>query len=169
MTEKSIATAGKTTAEIAADLRACIKRANGGDKAALARVRGWMDNPGAVTMFKGDVAGRAMEQMVRAYSGSAVTREAVIAKLDSLRAELLGEGPACVIERLVVERVVASWLHLHVLEDHYAGGLDGMGLEMAAFYEKAIAIAQKRYLRALKGLHDIRRLALPALHTRARG
>jgi hypothetical protein len=53
------------------------------------------------------------------------------------KAELAGPRPAP-LERLLAERVVACWLHLHHLEAIYYGK-DGMVLELARHYQRCIS------------------------------
>jgi hypothetical protein len=100
--------------------------------------------------------------LVEKYAGTnGVIRESVNRKLEELRAELAGESPTP-LERLLVERVVATWLHLHHLEMAYAGRTD-LSIPLAGYYQKAISAAQMRYLAAIKGLAEVRKLALPVL------
>jgi hypothetical protein len=103
-----------------------------------------------------------VETLVEKFTdNNLLVREALTCKLDLLRAELLGTAPTA-LEKLLVERVVATWLHLHHLEHIYAGKSE-LTLALGGYYQKCISAAQKRYLAAIKGLADVRRLALPAL------
>jgi hypothetical protein len=78
-----------------------------------------------------------------------------------LRAELGGANPTR-LERLLVERIVACWLHLHHLEMIYAGK-ESMSLELGSYYQRSLTSAQKRYLTAIKTLAVVRTLAAPVL------
>jgi hypothetical protein len=82
-------------------------------------------------------------------------------KLDLLRDELAGPNPTP-LERLLIERIVAFWLHLHYLEQIYAQK-DSKSLELGSYYQRSISSAQKRYLAAIKTLAVIRKLAVPVL------
>ena len=82
-------------------------------------------------------------------------------KLDLLRDELAGPNPTP-LERLLVERIVACWLHLHHLEATYSGK-EGMSLALGSYYQRSITSAQKRYLVAIKTLALVRKLAIPVL------
>lgn len=125
-------------------------------------MRALLARTGAADALGGNLAREAVRTLVNAHAGNnLLVREAVTKKLDELRAELLGPAPTA-LERLLVERVAATWLHLHHLEAVYAGK-GSMALTLAAYYQKAITAAQKRYLAAIKGLAEVRRLALPVL------
>ncbi|MBY0457717.1 MAG: hypothetical protein K2V38_10295 [Gemmataceae bacterium] len=149
-------------AQAITEFRATVQKAERGDKSALAAVREWLARPGAADVLCGNLAREAMERLVAAWSGnSPVTREATLRKLDELRAELSGPNPSA-LEKLLVERVVATWLHLYHLEGGYASK-ESMSLSVGLYYQKCLTAAQKRYLAALKGLAEVRRLALPVL------
>src|SRR5262249_27073610 len=76
-------------------------------------------------------------------------------------AELAGPAPTP-LERLLVERIAACWLHLHHLELIYASK-ESMALELGIYFQRSLTAAQKRYLSAIKTLATVRRLALPVL------
>jgi hypothetical protein len=78
-----------------------------------------------------------------------------------MRSELAGASPTP-LERLLVERVVACWLHLHHLEIGYSAQ-ESMSLELGAYYQRCLSSAQKRYLAAIKTLALVRKLAVPVL------
>jgi hypothetical protein len=110
----------------------------------------------------GNLATRAENTLIRKFSGKDLAvSEGIRRKMESLRAELTGATPAP-LERLLVERVVACWLHLYHLETIYAGK-DSMPLELAMHYQKCIDRAHKRYLSAIKTLAVVRKLAVPVL------
>jgi hypothetical protein len=92
---------------------------------------------------------------------SLLVQETLPRKMDLLREELSGPNPTP-LERLLVERVVASWLHLHHLEVAYAQK-ENMSLELGSYYQRSLSAAQKRYLAALKTLALVRKLAVPVL------
>jgi hypothetical protein len=115
-----------------------------------------------VDLFGGDLARRAQRTLIGKFSGqNLLCKEAVTRKLELLRAEVAGGNPTP-LERLLVERIVACWLHLHHLEAHYAHR-ENMSLELDTYYQRSIDRAQKRYLAAIKTLAVVRKLALPVL------
>ncbi len=143
------------------EVNATIRKAEKGDKAALAEVRCWLSTPGAADVLSGNLAQEALQILIGKCTSNPVIREALTRKLDEMRAELSGPTPTP-LEKLLVERVVATWLHLHHLESEFASKAS-YPLELGVYYQKAISAAQKRYLTAIKGLSDVRKLALPVL------
>jgi hypothetical protein len=145
------------------DLTALVRRAEQGDTSAVPALRELMRKaPAAVDIFGGDLAREAQEMLIRKYSGkNLLYRESLTRKLELLRAEVAGGNPTP-LEWLLVERIVACWLHLHHLEMLYAQK-DGMSLELGNYYQRSIDRAQKRYLAAIKTLAQVRKLAVPVV------
>ncbi len=80
-----------------------------------------------------------------------------------MRAELAQQtdGP---LERLLIERVLTTWLQLgyaDVTAAQYAAGK--ADLNWTRYYQERIDRAHKRYLSAIKTLATVRRLARPAV------
>jgi hypothetical protein len=118
--------------------------------------------PEAVDLCGGDLARLSQRTLIAKFSGKNLAfREALLRKLDVLRAELAGPEPTPV-ERLLAERVVSCWLHLHHLEQIYSQK-DSMSLELGDYYQRSIDRAHKRCLAAVKALAVVRRLAVPVL------
>jgi hypothetical protein len=63
---------------------------------------------------------------------------------------------------LLIDRVIATWLHLHHLEMMYATERDSTSATML-FYEKALSYAQQRYFAAIELLGQQRKVVLPPL------
>jgi hypothetical protein len=144
------------------ELQKLVERAQRGDEAALPSVRELLKLPAAVDAFGGDLAREAQRILIGKFSDkNLLLRESVQRKLELLRAELAGASPTP-LERLLVERVVACWLHLHHLEVIYAGK-ESMSLELGAYYQRSLSAAQKRYLSAIRTLALVRKLALPVV------
>ena len=137
-------------------------RAQKGDKAALPALRALLQDPATVDALGGDLARQAQLSLINKFSGkNLLLQEALPRKLELLRAELGGPSPTP-LERLLVERIVSCWLHLHHLEIVFAQR-DSLSLELGTYYQRSIDRAQKRYLAAIKALAVVRRLALPVL------
>jgi hypothetical protein len=151
-----------TPVRSAAEITAIVGKAEKGDPAALAELREWVAIPGSSDLLGGNVAREALELLVKqATGGNVLMRLATLRKFDEMRAELLGPNPTA-LERLLVERIVATWFHLHYLEARFASA-EHLTLAQGLYYQRCLAAAQKRYLAAIRGLADVRRLALPAL------
>ena len=145
-----------------AEINATIRKAEAGDKTALEEVRELLKPSGACDTLGGNLAAEAMKVLVRTHAGqNPVIRESITRKLEEMRIELSGQNPTS-IEKLLVDRVLATWLHLHHMEIIF-GKKEGYSFAAGAFYQKSISAAQKRYLTAIKGLAEVRKLALPAL------
>jgi hypothetical protein len=105
------------------------------------------------------LARRAESALLDAFAGkNLVIREAVKRKMQGLRAELCGPNPTAA-ERLLAERVVGCWLHVHVLETNYASQ-KSMTLGLAHHYQKCIDRAHRRYISALKVLSEVRKIGI---------
>ena len=138
-----------------------LGRAHKGDEATLPVLREMLQVP-AIVEHCGNLAAHVEDTLVGKLAGQDLAvREGLRRKLASLRAELGGPAPTP-LERLLVERIVACWLHLHHLETNYVG-MDKMPLELATYYQRSLSAAQKRYLSAIKTLAVVRKLALPVL------
>jgi hypothetical protein len=141
---------------------ALTDRAQKGDKTALPALRELLKEPSAVDLLGGDLAKQAQLTLINKLAGqNLLFKESLTRKLELLRAELAGPNPTP-LERLLVERIVACWLHLHHLEQIYAQK-DSMSLELGRYYQGSISSAQKRYLAAIKTLALVRKLAVHVL------
>jgi hypothetical protein len=138
-----------------------VERAQRGDETTLPILGELLKQPHMVEAC-GNLAAHAENGLIRKFAGrDLAVSEGVRRKLDCLRAELAGPTPPP-LERLLVERVVTCWLHLHHLEAIYAGK-ESMTLELGVYYQRSISAAQKRYLSALRTLALVRKLAVPVL------
>jgi hypothetical protein len=144
------------------DLKQVLDRAQAGDKSALPRIRAILQDPAAVDALGGDLARQAQTHLViKCAAKDLMLRESLLRKVELLRAEVAGLSPSP-LERLLAERVVSCWLHLHYLEAVYHAK-EGMALDLGEYYQRSIQRAQKSYLAAIKTLATVRNLALPAL------
>ncbi len=139
-----------------------LKRAAKGDESTVPALRRLLEKPGNIDQMGGNLARYAQGLFVTALSGKDLTvREAIHAKLDAIRKELLGESPTPV-ERLLVERVVACWLQVQDADIRYAGAKEPTSRQ-SEFNQRRMDAANKRYLAALKALALVRKLAVPML------
>jgi hypothetical protein len=144
------------------DLKQLLDRAQAGDNSALPRLRAILEDPVAVDVLGGDLARDAQARLIDKYAGkNHMLRESLLRKLDLLRAEVAGPAPSP-LERLLTERILSCWLHLHRLEAIY-NGAEPLSLDFGEYYQRSIQRAQKNYLAAIKALATVRKLALPAL------
>lgn len=138
-----------------------LDRAQRGDESTLPVLRELLNQPHMMEAC-GNLATHTQRALIHKFAGkNLAVQEGVQRKLESLSKELAGPAPTT-LERLLVERIAACWLHLHHLEYVYASK-ESMTLELGAYYQRCLSAAQKRYLSAIKTLATVRRLALPVL------
>ena len=136
---------------------AIIRRAEGGDATALPALREFLAVPGVVDTLGGDISRKVADRFLDAACGTHLAvREAMATKMAQLRAELAGTSPTA-IERLLADRAVLCWFHVHELEVTYAAK-GSMTLALAQHYQKCIDRAHRRYLSSLKALAEVRKL-----------
>jgi hypothetical protein len=141
-----------------------IGKAEKGDKNALPTLREWLDEHPQVAQDFGDLAKISRDSLVKAISGTKnlLLPEVIQRKMHAMRQELAGSEPSPV-ERLLVERIVLCWLHLHYAETLYAQNMQELTLRQAEFHQKRITMAHNRYLSAIRTLAQVRRLGVPAV------
>ena len=159
-----MATANPPGDTVPRDLKAVneiINRAQKGDESTLPVLRELLNSRHIIEAY-GNLAHHAEETLIRKFTGkNLAVREGISRKLDTMRTELAGQTPTP-LERLLVERIMLCWLHLHQLENIYAEK-DSMTFDLGIYYQRCLDRAHKRYLSAIKTLAVIRKLAVPVL------
>jgi hypothetical protein len=139
-----------------------LERAQAGDASALPVVRELFSRAPARINELGDLARQAENAWLeRAAGQNLIFREAYARKLASLKSELAGPSPSRV-EQLLVDRICACWIQLQLVECQAARNATAE-LELSAFLEDKQERAQRRYLRAIKALAQVRRLLGPTV------
>lgn len=142
------------------EVRTLLARAAMGDRDALPPLRALLDNRPGVWETLGDLAAHVqMAWIDRIGRSDVAVREALGRKADALRGELSVPG-ASPLERLLIERVVATWLEVHAADLDAAVVCDDSPrrVELAMKRQEA---AGRRHARAIESLASVRRL-LPA-------
>jgi hypothetical protein len=153
------------------ELRALSEEAKGGDKKARRELRKAVraSSPEVVAEAS-DVARLGQLMVIKSLSGdNALRAEALEAKLDSMRAELLEQSPLNKegprpLETILAERVVSAWIVGEFFEAILCGQLQtGLGNRRASpSYLKFLLgwqeQAHRRLLSAIKALAQVRRL-----------
>jgi hypothetical protein len=141
------------------ELRALIVRVRDGDEGAVPRLREILREAPQLARRFMDPAVQTQRSMIETYAGGdgLVVRETLPHTLEALRVELGGESPYS-LERLLVERIVATWLQLHYFETLYAQNMDEMTIPQGEFHQKRIDRAHRRHLSAVKTLAQIRKM-----------
>ncbi len=151
---------GEPSREKLMELRALVDGAQQGDKTALLALRTALTNQDLADIG-GDLARLNRDALIAMLAGeNLLVQESTRSKVDLLRAELTGPN-ATPLERLLVERIVSCWLHLHYIE--WCAQKEGRTIPLATYYQRSLSFSQKRYVDAIKALAVVRRLALPAL------
>jgi hypothetical protein len=144
------------------EIRQVIRRAEGGDAKALPALRKLLEVPDFVDMCGGDLAQQAERSLIDTAAGKNLSfKEAMIRKIEILRKDLAGPSPTP-LERLLVERIVTCWLHLHDVQIRFVQA-NGLSIQQADHRQRAIDHCHRRYLSAIKTLATVRKLALPVL------
>jgi hypothetical protein len=119
------------------------------------------DDPHRFVMIGfGDIAGLAKMLLIATMNKASPLRgQATAIKAELLRAELEGPTPT-VVERLLVERIVLSWLTVHWIEADLALFAPRDAFPQAARLDRRLSRASARYVQALKALASVRRLDL---------
>jgi hypothetical protein len=157
--EKTEAVPAAVETKAAAEtLGGLIQRVNSGDTTALEELREFLSKGRrAAKFFGGDLAHEAEKQLISTLAGADLTfREALCHQVEYLRVELSGGEKRTGIERLLIENVVGTWLHLHRLELQYASQ-EKPTFQTDGFYQKELSAAHKRYLAAIRTLIAARR------------
>lgn len=116
------------------------------------------DNPGLWRKY-GDLARLTQNQIVDSIPASSAVKESVWRAAPEMRTQMnYDEAP--LVERLLIEQVILTWLHYH--KTHYVYQLvtdESCTLPRADFWERSINSAQRRYLRAIETLVRVRKLS----------
>ena len=139
-----------------------MERAEQGDEAALPELRVALDvNPWCWQRY-GDLAQQSMAAWLQLVAGkNLLLLESAQRKAEQLRAELAGPAPSP-LERLLIERIVATWLQVHYSDASYAQLKGTNPAQHTAALQRQNS-AQQRYLQAVKALATVRKLLRPGL------
>jgi hypothetical protein len=141
------------------ELKALIVRVQDGDERAVPRLREILREAPELARKFVDPAVQTERSMIETYAGrdGLVVRETLPHTLKALRTQLEGESPSP-LERLLVERIAATWLQLHYFETLYAQNMDKLSIARSEFHQKRIDRAHRRHLSAVKTLAQIRKM-----------
>lgn len=148
-----------------AEAQEAIKRARKGDESALPAVRRYLDARGPEFLDVVDLARIAREtQIERALGEDLAAREALARKLELMRREILGPDPS-VLEDLLADRIILCWLQLYYAEIKHAEQSKAAVIPWTQddWNEKRLDRLQRRYLAAIKGLAQVRKLLRPGV------
>ena len=145
-------------------LNRLLKPAQAGDEKALSEIRPIIEKAG-LWGFLGDLNDRVQGAWLDAMTGrNKLVREAYEKKAAALRRELLASGDSP-LERLLVDRVVLTWLQAMHADTVYASMLkgDGHSFKEGAYSQERQDRANARHLKAVKALASVRKLLVPSV------
>jgi hypothetical protein len=145
--------------QVTKELKALMVRAHEGDKEALPRLREILNAAPSLARELLDPAKVAEWSAVDLYSSKEdlLDQEAIPRVLAEMRSELEGEKPTP-LERLLVERVAATWLQVQSYETLYAQNVRKMGLALGEHHQRRIDRAHNRHLSAVRALAQVRKM-----------
>jgi len=134
----------------------------GRDRAACDRFYARLEAEGQTDRFVAAFTS-SESRVLAATNQNLAVEEAFRRRMQTLREEL-GWAGGTGLERLLIERIALCWYHLARAEQRHASALQ-QGLEPVwqAFYDKAVARGERRYLSGLHALQVCRRLQIPAV------
>jgi hypothetical protein len=86
------------------------------------------------------------------------SKEVLRRQLAAMREEIAGENPSA-LERLLAERVVATWLQIQFYEGLYAAGMyQSTSISQGSYQQKRLDRAHRNHLSAIRTLAQIRKM-----------
>lgn len=109
-----------------------------------------------------DLGWHAEQRLIDNLNMPKSAREALRVGLEALKRDL-GTETAAPLERLLIDQIALSWLQLRVVEiKHGLNTSRPIGIPQADQWDRTLAAAQRRHLRAIESLARVRRLLGPA-------
>jgi hypothetical protein len=147
--------------KIISELRELNRRAKEGDKKAMPALRKILDESPDLAWRLMDLARIAEHSFIQKLSkdGDLATRGVLERQLKAMREEVAGEDPSP-LERLLVERVVATWLQIQLFEALYGYNMfENLTTRHGGdYYQKHLDRAYRRHLSAIRALAQVRKL-----------
>lgn len=138
------------------ELNAVLQRAEAGDRNALTDLKKILDDYPEISRRYGDLGLQAIEAWVQLVAGpNLLLHESLNRKLDDMRTELLGGPNAPLLERLLVDQILATWLqarHVDALIAQARSPLTDLQLNQRQ------AGAHHRFLKSVQALATLRKL-----------
>jgi hypothetical protein len=142
--------------KILEEVHPLLEGAHKGDKEVLPKIREALDEAPELARIFVDLSQEAERSLIRHISGdNLLVQEALPRQLEAMRKELVDPNPSP-LERLLIERVVASWLQVRYFEAHYAKNLPNLNVVQSEYLQKRIDRAHKRHLSAIRTLAQVR-------------
>ncbi len=143
-----------------AKLRDLAERAQDGDEEAVLDIRKILDgSPDLAWRFIKGPAKMAESALIDEITKDEdlAFKEFLRHQLESMRVEVVGENPSP-LERLLAERVVATWRQVQLFEGLYALGMKNEVMSQGDYRQQRLDRAHRRHLSAIRTLAHIRKL-----------
>ncbi len=151
---------GEAYRETIGKLRELVKKAEKGTKKAVPEIREILrEHPHLcwrLSNLSGLTEGALIDRMSR--DEDLASKELMKRQLACMREEVAGDDPSP-LERLLAERVVATWLQVQLFEGIYASSMSkGMTLAQADYHQRRMDKAHNRHLSAVRALAQVRKM-----------
>ena len=141
-----------------------LRRAEQGDLSSLPELRQALDSNANLWRHYGDLAAQAEASLILLAAGrNLLLAESLQRKLKALKDELGGESPSH-LNRLLIERVTATWLQVSYYDGLLAQA-KGASEAQAKMLQRQQDAAHRRHLTAVKTLATVRKLLKPTPST----
>ena len=150
----------ETRRDTVGKLRELVKKAEKGDKEGLPEIRKILKESPDLAWRIMDYGKQAewhfIERMTKEEDFG--SKEVLKRQLAAMREEIAGENPSA-LERLLAERVVATWLQLQLFEGLYAANMyQDMSEKQGSYLQKQSERAHRNHLSAIRTLAQIRKM-----------
>lgn len=133
-----------------------VAAADAGGASALFQLREILDHYPSFWQKVADLAGKVEESLIKLISTkSSLLQESLRLKVREMKGNLQGDSPSP-LETGVIERIVACWLQVQFAE---VASVEHAEDDKAAYWQKRLDQAQRRYMSAVNTLVTIRKLA----------
>ena len=141
-------------------LKTLTKRVEEGEEGAMPALREILDENPDLAWRLADFARAAEDVLIGKLTKGGehpITEEALRRQLAAMREEVAGEDPSP-LEKLLAERVVATWIQVQIFESFCASDLRQAYTRQADYHQRCLDRAHRRHLSAIKTLAQIRKL-----------
>ena len=147
-----------------AKLQGLNEKAEQGDREAVRGIRKLLaENPDLAWRFIDNPGVHAESALIDQITrdDDLTAKEFFKHQLQSMKIEVVGENPSP-LERLLAERVVATWLQVQLFESFYVLGMKNESMRQGDYRQKRLDRAHRRHLSAIRTLAQIRKMG-PAM------
>lgn len=152
-------------------VRGLVERAQQGDSAVILELRKVLDQHPDLWQAAGDVARVSESAWLQRLAGEQLFfKESVTRYVRALRRDLLGAGQPggpTALERLLVDRIICTWLGLQYAEAVHARTIKEQTFDQGVYYQERIVRYQRMHLAAIRALAQLRRVSITAIRIQA--